>query len=51
MKAHEGCCCPSLQDLAAVPMGSIDGLDDGVFETVEVVRNHGGDQWWLYLSK
>lgn len=31
-------------------MGS-DGLDERVFATLETVRNHGGDQWWLYLSK
>ena len=49
-KAKEGCCCSSLRDLAVVPMGC-DGLDERVFETVDIVQNHGGDQWWLYLSK
>lgn len=47
---HEGCCCATLLDLAAVPMGG-DGLDERVFATLETVCEHGGDQWWLYLSK
>lgn len=44
------CCCPSLPDLAVVPMGG-DGLDELVFSTVERVCNHGSDLWWLYMSK
>jgi hypothetical protein len=28
-----------------------DGLDERVFATLEMVRDHGGDRWWLYLSK
>jgi hypothetical protein len=28
-----------------------DGLDEQVFETLERIRDHGGDLWWLYLSK
>ncbi|WP_287979385.1 hypothetical protein [Sphingomonas sp.] len=44
------CCCASLPDLAAVPMGG-DGLDERVFATVENVVDHGGDAWWLYLSQ
>jgi hypothetical protein len=47
---HAVCCCASLQDLSAVPMGG-DGLDERVFATLEIVSNHGGDLWWLYLSK
>lgn len=46
---HE-CLCARLPDLAAVPMGG-DGLDERVFETLDVVLKHGGDLWWLYLSK
>lgn len=44
------CCCPSLTDLAAVPMGG-DGLDEQVFATIEQICDHGGGPWWLYLSK
>jgi len=44
------CCCSSLPDLAAVPMGG-DGFDERVFATVENVRDHGGDAWWLHLSQ
>lgn len=46
----ERCCCPSLADLAVVPMGG-DGLDERVFATLENIRDHGGELWWLYLSK
>jgi hypothetical protein len=28
-----------------------DGLDARVFATLETIRDHGGAQWWLYLSK
>jgi hypothetical protein len=28
-----------------------DGLDERVFSTLERTRDHGGDQWWLYMSK
>ncbi|WP_294290673.1 hypothetical protein [uncultured Sphingomonas sp.] len=31
-------------------MGDPDGFDDRVFSTLDQVRNHGGDQWWLYAS-
>lgn len=50
IKASSSCCCASLPDLAAVPMGG-DGLDERVFATVENVVNHGGDAWWLHLSQ
>lgn len=43
------CCCHSLADLAVVPMGG-DGTDERVFATLDKKREHGGDQWWLYLS-
>lgn len=44
------CECPGLNDLAVVPMGG-DGLDERVFSTVDRVKDHGGKQWWLYLSR
>lgn len=28
-----------------------DGADERVFATLEKVCDHGGDQWWLYLSR
>jgi hypothetical protein len=28
-----------------------DGLDNRVFATLDTVCDHGGDQWWLYLSR
>ena len=28
-----------------------DGLDERVFASLERTREHGGDQWWLYLAK
>lgn len=49
-ESPSACCCASLPDLAAVPMGG-DGLDERVFSTVENVVDHGKDAWWLYLSQ
>lgn len=46
----DSCCCKSLPDLAAVPMGG-DGLDERVFATIENVIDHGADAWWLHLSR
>lgn len=28
-----------------------DGLDERVFATVGIVTDHGGDAWWLHLSR
>jgi hypothetical protein len=28
-----------------------DGLDERVFATIETVVEHGGDAWWLHLSR
>jgi hypothetical protein len=44
------CHCSALTDLAVIPMGG-DGLDERVFATVDRVRDHGGAQWGLYLSR
>lgn len=49
-EASDPCCCASLPDLAAVPMGG-DGLDERVFATVENIVEHGGHARWLYLSQ
>ena len=40
------CLCASLPALAVVPMG-MDGLDERVFSTLDIVCRHGGDPWWL----
>jgi len=45
----ENCHCGSLPDLAVVPMGG-DGLDERVFASLNRLHEHGGDQWWLYVS-
>ena len=50
IRAGMDCECLLLPDLAVVPMG-MDGLDERVFATVERLRDHGGDPWWLYLSR
>jgi hypothetical protein len=44
------CICATLRDLAVVPMGG-EGLDERFFATIEMVRSHGGAQWWLYLGR
>lgn len=44
------CICASLPDLANVPMGGA-GLDTKLLATLKLVKEHGGDQWWLYLGK
>ncbi|MBX9885328.1 MAG: hypothetical protein K2X68_10185, partial [Novosphingobium sp.] len=50
LRPHRQCECPLLRDLCAVPMGS-EGLDERVFATVRPIIDHGGAQWWLYLSR
>ena len=44
------CCCRSLPNLAVVPMGG-EGQDERVFARLDQIRDHGGDLWWLYLSR
>ena len=50
MYPEKPCCCPELEDLAIIGMGDSEGLDERVFATFDLVQNHGGDQWWLYVS-
>lgn len=50
LAAHDKCECASIRDLDAIPMGG-DGRDERVFATIENVRDHGGDLWWLHLAK
>lgn len=50
MSQEASCCCSELDDLAVVGMGDPDGLDERLFATLDLVQDHGGDQWWLYVS-
>jgi hypothetical protein len=50
IQTTDTCLCPTLPDLAVTPM-RVDGVYVQVFATLERVRDHGGDQWWLYLSR
>ena len=50
MTTARPCVCPSLDDLAVVPMGGED-LDQRVFATVRSVRDHGRGLWWLHLCR
>jgi hypothetical protein len=44
------CECNTLRNLDVIPMGC-DGLDERFFATVDRLVDHGGRQWWLYLSR
>lgn len=44
------CQCNMLRNLDVIPMGG-DGLDERFFATVDRLVDHGGRQWWLYLSR
>jgi hypothetical protein len=44
------CLCPAVPDLAIIAMGG-DRLDLRFFATVREIQRHGGDLWWLYLSR
>lgn len=44
------CACAGLGHLAVIGMGDPDGLDDRVFETIDRIKGHGGERWWLYAS-
>ena len=50
LKPYTLCECPTIRDLAAVPMGG-DGLDERFFATLGKVTDHGSEIWWLNLSK
>ncbi len=43
------CCCRALADFAVIPLGG-NGLDALVFASFQRGEDHGGDQWWLYIS-
>lgn len=44
------CFCSELEDIAIVGMGDAEGMDERVFETLDLVRNYGDEKWWLYAS-
>jgi hypothetical protein len=44
------CECRLLRDRDVIPMGC-DGQDERFFATVDRIADHGGRQWWLYLSQ
>lgn len=50
MSSNFACCCSELSDLAVVGMGDPNGLDERLFDNLERVQDHGGEQWWLYAS-
>jgi hypothetical protein len=50
MEPEKSCYCSELEDLAIIGIGEPDGLDERVFATFDLVQNHGGEQWWLYVS-
>ncbi|KTE22509.1 hypothetical protein ATE67_00750 [Sphingopyxis sp. H050] len=31
-------------------MGDAEGMDERIFETLDLVRNYGDEKWWLYAS-
>ena len=45
MSVDRSCCCPSVEDMASIPMGDERHLR--VFRSLELGRRHGGRQWWL----
>lgn len=44
------CECNALRSVDVIPMGC-DGRDERFFATVDRLVDHGGRQWWLYLSR
>lgn len=50
MKQHRECECAIIRDKVSILMEG-DGFDKRVFTTLEEVRDHGRDQWWLYATK
>ena len=48
---HAACHCSTLGDFAVVAMGDSEGGDVRVLATFECIADHGGDQWWLYVSR
>lgn len=51
MTSRDLCCCPELDDLVIVGMGDPEGLDERIFKSLDIVKDHGDPQWWLYASK
>ncbi|WP_156451981.1 hypothetical protein [Novosphingobium sp. CCH12-A3] len=49
MKSHTNCRCAELGNLAVIGMGS--EPDEEVLGSLDLVSEHGGLQWWLYMSR
>lgn len=49
LAATKNCECPSIKDLAVIPMGG--GLDEIAFSTLDQVAEYGSEKWWLYASR
>lgn len=45
------CLCSSLADLAHIPMGDHERRDEQFLATLDIVREAGDPQWWLYLGR
>ena len=45
------CCCAALNNFTVIGMGDSEGRDERIFASLEHIADHGGDQWWLYLSR
>lgn len=50
-QSDESCCCATLGEFAVVGMGGIERRDERIFASLKRIADHGGDQWWLYLSR
>jgi hypothetical protein len=50
IKNDASCECWMRRDHDVIPMGC-DGQDERFFATVDRIAEHGGRQWWLYLSR
>ncbi|WP_010544929.1 hypothetical protein [Sphingomonas elodea] len=50
MENERSCCCAALDDLAIVGMGHSEDLDARILATLDTVKDHGGEQWWLHAA-
>jgi len=50
MDRTEYCGCSELNDVVVVGMGHPGDLDGRILATLDPVRDHGGDAWWLHAS-
>lgn len=50
MASPNRCCCSDLDDFVVVGMGDPESLDERIFSTLDRIKEHGGEQWWLYAA-